>query len=184
MVRPAPALGRRCTICTHALLEDINKKLVLKSMPYRMLADKYDRHEDALRRHLTNHVSDEVRRKIIHEAHIHEQQAIADDLNGETVEVKSGLQNIVHEIELILRKAKARGDDPLALMSLKEMRQTLLDLAKVYGSLRSELTVNVNLNQSPQWHTLREILFEVFERHPDAKTDFLAQMRKTRLQDG
>jgi hypothetical protein len=52
----------------------------------------------------------------------------------------------------------------------------------VHGSLRSELTVNVNLNDSPQWLQLRDVLLDVFERHPQAKQDFIERARFLRLE--
>jgi hypothetical protein len=176
--------GRPCTVCSHPLLGQINEKLVLRSMTLARIADKYDLHPDALRRHRNSHISESERRKAALCAKVAQEEAVADAINSETVEVRSGLQRVVNEIDGILTRAKARGDDPLALMSLREMRTTLLDLAKVYGQLSQELTVTVSLNESPQWLQLREVLFEVFQRHPAAKEDFVQQARSLRIPDG
>jgi hypothetical protein len=40
----------------------------------------------------------------------------------------------------------------------------------------------VNLNDSPQWLALREVLFDVLSRHPQAKQDFIERARFLRLE--
>jgi hypothetical protein len=69
-------------------------------------------------------------------------------------------------------------------MSLKEMRATLVSLAQLHGSLRQELTVTVNLNESPQFLTLREMILRVLDRHPGAKADFLGEMKRLAITHG
>ena len=110
-----------------------------------------------------------------------DKQSVADALNSERIEVDTGLRRIVREIDALLQRAKSNGDDPMALMSLREMRATLMDLAKLHGSLKQELTVQVNLNESPQFLTLREMILRVLERHPDARSDFLTEMRRLQV---
>lgn len=172
---------RPCTVCTHPHVKKIDEALVLRSMTQQQTADKYGLHYDAIRRHFANHVREEKRRQILLDAKRDRDQQVADELNEEQVEIKSGLKRIVTEIDRILKRAKERGDDPLALVSLREMRQTLLDLAKVYGTLKNELTINVNLADMPQWQQLREILVDVFREHPDAERAFIERTRHLRL---
>jgi hypothetical protein len=179
---PEKKTGRRCTVCAHSSVARINRYLVTKEMSHRAMAEKYDLGTDALHRHFRAHVTEEQKRQILLDVKREADQAVADELNGEAVEIKGGLARIVRELEAILNRAKARGDDPLALVSLKELRGTLLDLAKVYGSLKSELTVTVNLNESPQWLQLRDILLDIFARHPEAKQDFIERARFLRLE--
>lgn len=178
---PEKKAGRRCTVCAHPFRAKVDRFLLTKEMSHRALADKYDLGSDALHRHFKSHVTEEQKRQILLDVKREADQAVADELNGEAVEIKGGLARIVRELEAILNRAKARGDDPLALVSLKELRGTLLDLAKIYGSLKSELTVTVNLNESPQWLQLRDILLDVFARHPQAKHDFIEHARFLRL---
>ena len=180
---PEAAKGRPCTVCNHPLREKIDRFLVTKEMPLERQADKFDLGVDALRRHRDNpkHLPEDKRRQILLDAKRERDQEVADELNGEQVEIKSGLKRILTEIDSILKRAKDRGDDPLALVSLREMRQTLLDLAKVYGTLKNELTINVNLADMPQWQQLREILVDVFRDHPEAELAFIEQTRHLRL---
>ena len=95
-------------------------------------------------------------RAILLDAKVAKQEAAAAALTGERVEIDTGLRRIVAEIDRVLQRAKA-NDDLLALGSLKEMRTTLLALAKLHGQLRQELTVTVNTSSRrcgrPPQHT-------------------------------
>lgn len=175
--------GARCLPCSHPKRDGLDRDLV-RGMSARSVARNYGLHEDSVLRHAKNHLTEDQRREIAVEIKRERAQAVADELNGDRVEVDGGLQRIVHEIDALLRRAKADGNDPLALMSLKEMRQTLMSLAQLHGSLRQELTVNVNLNESPQFLTLRELILRVLERHPAAKADFLGEMKRLAISHG
>ena len=61
------------------------------------------------------------------------------------------------------------------------MRQTLMDLAKLYGKLREVSTVDVKILEAPQWVQLRAILGEVFAAHPAAGEMFLSKTRHLQL---
>jgi nucleotide-binding universal stress UspA family protein len=176
--------GRPCTVCHHPLVSDIDRHIVRRSMTYPTMASKYDLSQDALRRHRDAHITEEAKRAILLDAKVAKQEAAAAALTGERVEIDSGLRRIVAEIDRILQRAKANGDDLLALGSLKEMRTTLLALAKLHGQLSQELTVTVNLNESPQFLTLRKMIMRVLDRHPEAKTDFLEEMRRLQIGHG
>lgn len=176
--------GRRCTVCHHPMRADIDRHIVCRSMTYPAMAAKYDLHQDALRRHRGAHISEEARRTILLDAKVAKQEAAAAALTDERVDIDIGLRRIVSEIDRILQRAKASDDDMLALGSLKEMRTTLLALAKLHGQLSQELTVNVNLNESPQFLTLREMILRVLDRHPEAKADFLGEMQRLQIAHG
>lgn len=169
--------------CRHPRVADLNRDLV-RGMKLAQVARKYGLHSDAICRHSKDHLTEEQRREIAVELKRDRAQAVADELNGERVEVDGGLRRIVHEIDALLRRAKEDGNDPLALMSLREMRQTLMDLAKLHGSLKNELTVSISLNDSPQFLKLREMILRVLERHPDAKADFLGEMTRLQIAHG
>jgi hypothetical protein len=176
-------MARACQCCAHPRVKDLNRDLV-RGDAQRAVARKYGLTPDAVHRHDHNHLTEEMRREIAVELKRERAQAVATELNEERIEVDSGLQRIVHEIDALLRRAKADGNDPLALMSLKEMRATLMSLAQLHGSLRQELTVTVNLNESPQFLTLRELILRVLERHPAAKADFLGEMKRLAITHG
>jgi hypothetical protein len=74
-------------------------------------------------------------------------------------------------------------DKLLELAQMKEMRQTLMDLAKVRGMFTSKIDVTFDLGSSPQFIMLRQIILRVLERHLDAKMDFLDEMRALKVID-
>ena len=183
---PDKPKGRPSQVRMHPRLDEINRDLVLRNGSQKTIAERYGLHPDAVTRHWQGHVRDneELKRQILLDAKIDEHQRQAAALNGERVEIDTGLRKVVSEIEAILARAKGNEDDMLALGSLREMRATLLALAKIHGQLSQELTVrHVSISEDPRFHVLRAIILDVLERHPAAKADFLAAMQTGLLAD-
>lgn len=177
------AKPHQCTVCQHNKLPAINKDLVL-GMSMREAADKYGLSKDAMHRHSRTHIDEAAKRRVLLDRKRVEEQQVATELNEERVEISGGLRRCVKEIEGILERAKEQNDDPLALASLREMRQTLIDLAKLHGTLKNELTVRVDLAASPQWAQLREILCEVFADYPATERAFVEKVRHLGVVEG
>lgn len=173
-------MGAPCTCCAHPHVAKINRDLVA-GVPKTQVAAKFGLKPDAIRRHWDNHVDEEQRREIALQIRTDRAQKVANTLNAGDVEIDSSLKRVIAEIDGLLQRAKADNNDPLALMSLREMRNALMDLAKLTGSLQQELTVNVNLNESLQFLTLRQMILSVLDRNPDAKADFLQEMQKLQI---
>jgi hypothetical protein len=124
---------------------------------------------------------DEVVREIIVQAKRERAAEVDAEINQDQVDISIGLQRVVREIDDILQRAKAAGDDGMALTALRDMRQTLMDLAKLYGKLREISTVEVKILEAPQWVQLRAILGEVFAAHPAAGQMFLSKTSHLQL---
>ncbi|QIQ87961.1 hypothetical protein [Erythrobacter sp.] len=176
-------MARPCTACAHPRIASLNRDLVA-GVTNAEVARRYGLKPDAIRRHADNHLDEEQRREITLALRTERAQAVADALNEGDVEIHRSLKRVVTEIDSLLQRAKADGNDPLALMSLREMRNALMDLAKLTGTLQNELTVNVNLNESPQFIVLRQMILRVLDRHPDAKADFLGEMQRLQIGHG
>ena len=173
--------GRRCTICQHRKTAEIEKAVVGRFDAKVRIAERHGLHPDAIDRHMRNHVSEQRKKEILLEIKREKAAAIDAEINRDTVDINEGLQRIVREVDGILRRAKAAGDDQLALTSLRDMRQTLMDMARIYGQLQQVTTVEINVADLPQWHQLKTILVEVFHLHPDASETFLTKTRHLRL---
>jgi hypothetical protein len=117
------------------------------------------------------HVSNEQKQAILFQIKREKEAAIAVEIEEGDVDITTGLQRIVREIDQILQRAKAAGDDGMAFASLRDMLVTLMDLAKLYGKLREVSTVEVKILGAPQWLQLRAILVEVFNEHRAAGAD-------------
>ena len=173
--------GRRCLTCDHRLRVEIDRALVLQTAPLASLSRTYGISTDALRSHRDGHISEEQKRALVVDRKREVAADIDAEINTDVVDIRSGLARIVAEVERILNRAKANGDDGMALASLRDMRATLLDLAKVYGQLKDVSTIQVEVGATPQWALLRQILIETFRDHPAALPTFIAKARPLRL---
>jgi ubiquinone biosynthesis protein UbiJ len=118
-----------------------------------------------------------VRRVVMVQDKLAAKQFEAGVLNEDRVEIDGDLRWVIQKLKALLQDAEGDEDRLLQLGSLREIRQSLLALAELQGKLNKELTVHLNLNESPQFLTLREIILRVLDRHPEAKADFLDEMR-------
>lgn len=112
-----------------------------------------------------------------HDTKIAEAQRQADLVNDLGEDTEKDLKWVLHELKTLL--ADARGDEErmVQLGTLKELRQALMALAELQGKLNRKIDISLNLNESPQFIQLRQIILTVLDRHPDAKADFLQEMR-------
>lgn len=152
------------------------------AMTLQQVADKYGVTRDLLRYHMRVNMTADRAKELTLEIARDKTAALDAAIDDEQVDINQGLKRIVKEIEEILRRAKDSGDDAFALVSLREMRSTLLDLAKLYGRLNDSVNVNVNIAATPQWAELRQVLIEVFNEHPTALTTFQRKTRHLKLE--
>ncbi|RGP37577.1 hypothetical protein [Pseudotabrizicola alkalilacus] len=98
--------------------------------------------------------------------------------------------DVDQDLKWVLKQLKAlfegaNGDDEklLKLGTLKEVRASLMALAELHGKLNKKIDIHLNLNESPQFIKLRQIILTVLDRHPEAKADFLDEMRVLKVMD-
>lgn len=174
--------GRPCTICNSPHRASIERARVLGTLSYAQQEQRYNIKRDAIARHFDRkHISDQRVKEIMLEAKREKIAEVDAEINEDQTEITGGLHRIVRELDQLLKRAKDNGDDGMALASLRELRQTLMDLAKLYGKLREVSTVEVKILEAPQWVQLRAILGEVFEQHPAAGQAFIAKTRQLQL---
>ncbi|MEE4212682.1 MAG: hypothetical protein V2I43_25845, partial [Parvularcula sp.] len=172
--------GRPKTIAIHPERKTIDKQIVLGLLPMSHIAKRLGLHPDTVRRYAKEHISEESRREIILAARREERESEDDEINEDQVEITKSMQRVLREIEAILNRVKG-DDDALALTALRDMRQTLMDLGKLYGQLNDKTTIQVSINEAPEWVRLRLILGDVFRAHPEAGQAFLARANQERL---
>lgn len=107
-----------------------------------------------------------------------EKAGLISDLGADT---DADLKWVLRELKHLLESAKGDDDRALQLGALKEVRQSLMSLADLHGKLNKRLDVHLNLNESPQFIQLRKIILTVLDRHPEAKVDFLAEMKELQV---
>jgi hypothetical protein len=107
----------------------------------------------------------------------------AEILNSDGDEIDNDLRWLLQRLR---RAIEACADDEkvLELHQLREMRNTLMDLAKVRGMFSQKIDVQINLAESPQFLVLRQIMLKVLDAHPVAKADFMTEMRTLNVIEG
>lgn len=105
----------------------------------------------------------------------------ADLVNELGEDTEKDLKWVLAELKSLLTDAKDDKDRMMQLGSLKELRTALMALAELQGKLNRKIDISLNLNESPQFIQLRRIILHVLERHPDAKEDFLHEMRRLQV---
>ncbi len=106
--------------------------------------------------------------------------AIVDEFGEDT---DKDLKWVLRELKSLLEGAKGDEDRMMQLGALKELRQSLMALADLHGKLNKKMDIHLNLNESPQFIKLRQIILTVLDRHPDAKVDFLEEMKVLQVID-
>jgi len=106
--------------------------------------------------------------------------AVADQFGDD---VDTDLKWVLGELKALFQSAKGDEDKLLQLGTLKEVRQSLMALAELHGKLNKRIDIHLNLNESPQFIKLRQIILTVLDRHPEAKVDFLDEMRVLKVID-
>lgn len=172
---PAP-----CTVCAHPRRHLIDEAIV-SGRKVTAIAKEFGLHRDAIRRHAENHIDEERRKEIMVDLK-HQRIAKLDaELNQDRSDISKGLNRIINEIDGILQRAKEAGDDGMALVALRDMRHTLLDLAKLHGQLQNISTVRVEIGETPQWAQLKNILIAVFDEVPEAREVFARKTAHLKL---
>ncbi|MGB9793340.1 MAG: hypothetical protein ACPLRU_02490 [Desulfofundulus sp.] len=155
-------MPRKCTICEHPQVEEINKAL-LSGDSLRNIARQFAISKDALFRHRQHLPADMVK------AQEAEEVARADSLLDQVTELKD-------RALAILDKAEQAGDSRTALLAIREAKGCLELLAKLLGELHEQTTVNVLI--SPQWVSLRAVILQALEPYPEAKLALAQALRE------
>lgn len=142
---------------------------------------KFKISDTAVSRFMSNFVGEQERIKILadaaHDAKIAEAVARGELIDEFGEDTDRDLKWVLRELKSLLQDAKDDDERALQLGTLKELRQSLMALADLHGKLNKKMDIHLNLNESPQFIQLRQIILTVLERHPDAKADFLSEMK-------
>ncbi|MCB1352640.1 MAG: hypothetical protein KDK03_07890 [Rhodobacteraceae bacterium] len=184
--------GRRGVIRNRPDVGEIVCDLVLSRRPQSEIAKRAGVDLTTVQRFKQKFITDEVRKVVMAEASVAEQHDLDDKINSGQDDVQQGLRSIIKEQKEIygLMKDKiADGRDvedlaPALGQLLRDQGQSFERLLKSYTALKERTTVVLSINESPEWSKLQEVLFVVFEQHPEAFDLFrsLVQERRLRLE--
>lgn len=170
-----------CTVCRHPNVKRIERAIVMKAQTYAEIADSYGLSRYAVERHKTNHMTAEHRRQIYSDARSEQaviDQAAADNVvKADRLDVMGSLTRLSARCEAILDRAEKNEEDGLALAAIRELRHQVTLAAKILGDLDNTKQETIIIADHPAWLAIRDVLFRVLDRHPDAKADFAATVR-------
>ncbi len=161
-------MPRKCTICEHPKVEEINKAL-LETQNIAKVAKQYGVNYHALYRH-KDHIP-----AILTQAQEAQEVAKADSLLAQVTELRDKALSI-------LDKAEQAGDLRTALQGIKEARGCLELLARLQGELQEQTTVNILIN--PQWLSLRTVILQALEPYSEARQTVAQALREVESNAG
>lgn len=150
-------MSRRCTVCEHSDVQEINRRLVSGDSIAGIARDSAVS-EDALRRHKEGHIS-----KTLAASPSAKEMTDADRLFAEIETVRTRALSLLDKAE-DARSTKIYGP-PSAY--LKEFREYIRLMAELSGQLASQPQINILIN--PEWIQLRTVITNALEPYPDAK---------------
>jgi len=148
-------MPRTCTVCSHPNRADIEDAIVIHSQSKRRIAAQHGVTEQALRRHLREHLP-----ALLALARDAERAARADTLLDRIEALQSRTEEAL---------AKAESSDNLfaTFRGISEMRRNL----ELIGEVTKELnrTPSLNLHLNAEWIELRSVIIGALDPHPDAR---------------
>jgi len=152
-------MPRVCTICSHPDHAAIDAAVV-SGEPNQRVAARYGVTESSIRRHRdAGHIRDAVK-----QGHAEFRLVTAEELRKIA---QTGLVTLMD----ILKRARIRGDDKIALQATRELREYVVFMEKIIGGSASG---GSSLRDDPAWVEVRE---EVLEALYGAPRDSLANVR-------
>lgn len=169
-VRASPQHGR-CKTCAHPQRRDIELDFMLRRKTMTEFKPAYDIHYQSVYDHMKRHIDDTYRNLLYAE---HKSLAAGELVKAETVDVVSSLQKIAAEAEKMFAEARDTEDTKSAIALLKEIRQQI----ELAGRFMKDMQASnlVVLPQHPQWVKLRQIILEVLDEYPEARTAFISKI--------
>ncbi len=164
-------MPRRCTVCLHPQLADIDRSLVV-NRTFRSIATEYKLSESALKRHKREHLparlakaqaAVEVARR--NELVEHQQEIKAEDTR-QAIDTVAQLRAINAACLEVLKAARADGEHSLSLRAADRIAKQIELQAKLLGDIQDGQTVNIAI--MPEWHGIRQVLADALRPYPEA----------------
>src|SRR5215208_2340339 len=142
-------MPRTCTVCSHPNRDDIEDAVVIRSQGKRRIAAQHDVTEQALRRHMREHLPE-----LLALARDAERASRADSLLDRIEALQS-------RTLAILEATEETNEHRTALAAIREARGNL----ELIGEVTKELnrTPALNLHLSPEWLELRAVIVGALE---------------------
>lgn len=145
-------MPRKCSICGHPEIDDINRALV-DGQSFRNIAKRFNVSVASLKRHKDDHIP-----VTLAKAKEADQVAKAEDLLDQ-------IRDLQRRTLQILNKSK---DDRVSLAAIREARSNIDLLGQLLGKLDNSPKVAV-LVANPEWLTIRAIILKALSPYQEAR---------------
>ena len=156
-------MPRKCLVCSHEQREAIDRALVAGET-LAAIAALYCVSKDSVGRHKAKHLP-----ATLVKAEEASEITKADELLQQ-------VRDLQERALAILGKAEAQHDLKTALRAIREARGNLELLAKILGEIESRPTFNITV--SAEWLSLRAVIIETLESHPDAQAALVKRLAR------
>jgi hypothetical protein len=154
-------MPRRCSICSHERLKEIDRALI-EGTALSEIAAEYRVSDDALSRHKANHLPD-----VLLKAQGVKEAVRADDL-------LSQVRDLQARTLAILEAAHDSGEHRTALSAIGQARANLELQAKLLHLIKEGPTISVLM--SSEWVELRAVIISALEPHEAARRAVLGAL--------
>lgn len=162
----ARAGGTACITCQDVDRSEIDL-LLATGTAYSEVSRRYGINRRAVARHAQRHLSPAL---------------VEASRTKVAVTLLGRVEALVDSAEEILTTAKGSGRPQLALSAIREVRESLKLLGQASGELKPDggTTVQVlNVQQSPEWLSIRTAILGALDRFPEAKAAVVAALTST-----
>jgi hypothetical protein len=156
-------MPRACTVCAHGQRDEIEDAFIAGT-PKRRIAAHYGVTEQAVRRHIREHLP--------------ALQALARD--AERAARADGLLDRLEALQsrtlAILEATEETNDHRTALAAIREARGNLELIGEVTKEINRAPSLNLHLN--PEWLQIEATIVAALDRHPDAREAVVSALKE------
>jgi hypothetical protein len=182
--------GRRSTIRARSDVVEVVIDCVLRRRQFKEIARRCCVDLESLTRFRKRFITPEVEKIVLVEANKLDADALDQEVNAAQDKIEGGIEGILKEQKRLYRSLNGMvedgGDnlmDVLAPMMqlLRDQNKSYENLLKVYSNLRGKTTVVLGLNEHPDVQKLMDVLWVVFQAHPEAFETFRQVVQDRRI---
>lgn len=179
-------MARRCTVCTHAERERIDKDLIAGEVGLRKLAVRFGTSLAAMWRHQQNHLPGTLARGMeslrvggatdplaqrLAEHHV----AVEAKKDAHGIDTVQQLRAINGACLEVLRNARSQGKSEVLLRAVDRIARQIELQAKLLGMIENATVVNLAI--APEWQGLRQRILDALRPYPEAQQAVALSLR-------
>ena len=165
-------MPRRCSVCLHPQLADIDRDLVV-NRTFRSISDHYELSLSALKRHKVNHLparlgkaqkASELER--VNGLVEHQREVEVQDTR-QAIDTVAQLKAINAACLEVLKEARSDGKHALSLRAVDRIVKQIELQARLLGDIQDGQQINIAV--IPEWHGIRRLVADALQPYPEAR---------------